>query len=97
MPRTTGPATVSFRVRSAAGGPGKVEWLTPKGADARSIAFEVPAGDWKEMTVAIPAQGPLGLLRLYLPAASRPVHVDWIEVRGKDAGTKRQRWEFSAK
>lgn len=97
MAKTSGPATVTVRVRSASGGPGKVEWLTPMKDDAKSVPFDVPAGGWKELTVEVPAQGPLGLLRVYLPAAMHPIDVDWIEVRGKEAATKRQRWEFSAK
>lgn len=101
MGRAVGPATVKLRVRSAVGGAGKVEWLPTRaaggGADAKSVPFEVPAGDWRELAVDLPAQGPIGTLRLYLPASAKPVELDWVEVRGKTADAKPQRWEFNAK
>ena len=78
-----GPATVKFRVRSATGGAGKVEWLpTPTSTDqAKSVAFHVTGGDWQEISVDVPAQGSLGILRLYLPAQKAPLQLDWIELR----------------
>src|SRR5215204_2419857 len=82
MRDVSGPVVVTLRVRSASGGDGKVEWLPPGGAAAgtspKSVPFEVPAGDWKELTVDVPAQGPLGILRLYLPASTKPVQLDWV-------------------
>ncbi len=99
MGRTAGPAVVAFRARSAQGGAGKVEWLPSGqaggGADAKSVAFEVAAGDWRELSVAIPQPGPIGTLRLYLPAHAAPVELDWVEVRGQGAGARSQRWEFA--
>ncbi|MFM8469628.1 MAG: sulfatase [Limisphaerales bacterium] len=95
MGKLTGPATLKFRARSAAGGAGKVEWL-PGGAtdaaNAQSVPYDLPAGDWREVSVNLATTGPLGVLRLYLPAASKPVELDWIEISPK-AG-KPQRWDF---
>jgi len=82
-----GPTVVTFRARSATGGEGKVEWLpTPQATEkAKSVAFQLTAGDWQEMTVALPAEGALGIVRLYLPAQKAPVQLDWIELRsGKE-------------
>ena len=92
--KTSGPTVVKFRVRTASGGVGKVEWLpTPAAADqAKSVAFQIPAGDWQELTVQLPAEGPLGIVRLYLPAQKESVQLDWIEL--KSAGEKSQRSDF---
>ena len=89
----TGPATLKFRARSATGGAGKVEWLpaATAAADAKSTPFTLMPGDWQDVSVSIPASGPLGIVRLYLPAQSQPVDVDWVELK---AGEKMKRWEF---
>ena len=87
---TDGPAKVSFRVRSAKGGAGKVEWI-PSGGKAQSVPFQIPGGDWQEIGVDIPASGPLGIFRLYLPAQSDPVELDHIELKGTG---KSKRWDF---
>ncbi len=88
----SGPAMLKLRARSANGGDGKVEWLMPdKQKDAKSAAFQLQPGDWQEVTVAIPADGPLGILRVYLPAQKQTVEIDWIEL--KSTG-KPKRWNF---
>ena len=89
----SGPATVKFRARSAAGGPGKIEWLpsATANADAKSTPFTLAPGDWQEVSVNIPATGPLGIVRLYLPAQKQPVDVDWVELKPDG---KAKRWEF---
>ena len=101
MGRTTGPVVVKLRVRTSAGGPGKVEWLPSGqaggGADAQSVAFAVAAGEWQELAVTIPTPGPLGTMRLYLPAGAQPLELDWAEVRGTGANAKPQRWDFGAR
>jgi arylsulfatase A-like enzyme len=95
MGKLTGPATLKFRARSATGGAGKVEWL-PGGAgdtaNAQSAAFNLPPGDWRELSVSVPTTGPLGVMRLYLPAQAGPVALDWVEL--KPANGKPQRWDF---
>lgn len=84
---------MKFRVRSAAGGAGKVEWLpSPSSADkARSVAFQVAGGDWQEFSVDLPSDGPLGILRLYLPAQTEAVQLDWIELQ---SGREMKRTDF---
>ena len=100
MAKMNGPVTVKARVRSATGGAGKVEWLPKSAADpsiVKSVPFTVTGGDWQEMSVDVTDDGPLGTMRLYLPvAADKPVDVDWIEVGGKSAKAKPQRWDFNA-
>ncbi|WP_395143113.1 sulfatase, partial [Armatimonas sp.] len=90
-----GPTVVSLRVRSIVGGAGKVEWLpTPQDTDkAKSVAFTLKASaEWQEVTVALPAEGALGILRLYLPAQKESLMLDWIEI--KPTQGKPQRWSF---
>jgi hypothetical protein len=98
MGKATGPVVVKLRLRSAAGGAGKVEWLgdATAGAEPKSVAFNVPAGDWQEVSVQVPAEGLLGTTRLYLPT-NAPLELDWAEIRGKGAGARPQRWDFNAK
>ena len=92
-----GPAVLKFRARTSAGGAGRIE-SRPNNADdstATSFAFDLPSGDWREVSVEIAASGPLGIIRIYLPATEKPVEVDWIELRGKAADARPQRWEFN--
>ena len=88
-----GPAAVTFRVRCADNGPGKVEWILPGGEPnpVNSAPFTIKRGDWQTVKVDIPAKGPLGILRLYLPAQQQTVEIDWVELKG---ATKSRRWEF---
>ncbi|MBI5773149.1 MAG: sulfatase [Verrucomicrobia bacterium] len=97
MGRTTGPVVVKLRVRSVAGGAGKVEWMgdAASGAEPKSVAFNMAAGDWQELSVEVPVKGLLGTTRLYLPAGAQPLELDWVEFAAK--GAKPQRWEFNAK
>lgn len=94
MGRMQGPVTVKQRVRSSSGGEGRVEWLgdANAGAQAQAVTFSVPVGDWKELTVSVPARGLLGTTRLYLPATGAGLQLDWVEIAPK-AGAP-QRWEF---
>ena len=92
--KTSGPTVVRFRVRTASGSEGKVEWLpTPAAADkAKSVAFQITGGDWQEVSVPLPAEGVLGIVRLYLPAQKESVQLDWIEL--KPAVGEPQRSDF---
>jgi arylsulfatase A-like enzyme len=90
---TAGPAVATFRVRCADGGPGKVEWIPPGATQnrANSVPFSLKPGDWQTVKIDIPAKGPLGIFRVYLPAQKQPVEVDWVELKGT---TKPRRWNF---
>ncbi len=85
-----GPAKVSFRVRSTMGGAGKAEWI-PSGGNTQCVHFQISAGDWQEISADIPATGPLGIFRLYLPAQSAPVELDRVELKGSE---KSRKWDF---
>ena len=50
-------------------------------------------GGWEEITVELPAEGPLGIVRLYLPMQEQPAEIDWIELTSKN-GSKPTRTAF---
>jgi len=74
---------VKFRVRSPTAGAGKVEWLpSPQSNDkAQSVSYKIAAGDWQDISVALPAEGALGIVRLYMPTQKEPVQIDSIELQ----------------
>ena len=90
-----GPAAVRVRLRAAAGGAGKIEGVpsAKQGAAAKSLPFELTPGEWQTVSVDLPAGFPLGILRVYLPAQSQPVDVDWVELRIRSEPQPR-RWNF---
>ena len=91
----TGPAKVTFRLRTATGGDGHIDLIrTTSGKETGIVAFPYTAkgGDWQEITVDLPHQGPATIMRLYLPHASEAVDIDWVEL--KPASAKPHRWEF---
>ncbi|MEZ5433963.1 MAG: sulfatase [Verrucomicrobiales bacterium] len=79
--------------RCRAAGNAKIEWLPSPGAvaEARSVPYQIQGGDWEEITVSLPATGPLGIVRLYVPGASSPITLDWIELR---SGAEKRRTDF---
>lgn len=95
MPKMTGPATVTLRVRVSQSGTGKIDCLPKTAAEPEgliSVPLEFKAGDWQELQATIPTPGPLGTLRLYLPAAEAPVQVDYIQVQPRQGAA--QKWDF---
>ena len=64
-----------------------MEWLPPPqaGDEAKSVAFQLVGGDWQEVGVELPAEGTLGIVRLYLPAQTAPVQLDWITLQSGKA------------
>lgn len=88
----SGPSTVKLRIK-AGGGASHLDWL-PGGVQdqASSVPFTLPSGDWQELTIEVPATGPLGIVRIYLPKHDQPIEIDWIEITSK-AG-KPTRTEF---
>lgn len=79
----TGPAHVEFRLRSAvpvSGTVGRFFSAQDKRPGA-SVAWKAASPDWQTVKVALPGDGPLGILRVYLPAGEVPVELDWIEIQ----------------
>jgi len=88
-----GPTTLKARIKAQAGA-SHVDWL-PQGVEgkAKRSDFTLKGGDWEEIAVELPAEGPLGIVRLYLPMQEQPVEIDWIELTSKD-GSKPTRTGF---
>ncbi len=80
-----GPAEVRLRVRAPAGGPGQVHWRLADETDfsaEHAVKFDLPAGDeWRNVTVAAPAQGNVAQWRVFLPADKGAVELSTLEVR----------------
>ncbi len=87
----SGPSSASFRIK-AKPGISHFDWV-PSGGKAQRALFTLKGEDWQEITVPLPATGPLGIARLYLPMQEQPVKIDWIEIRS-DNGGKVTRTEF---
>ena len=81
--------------RCAKGGEGKIEWIKnapdQKAEKPPSAPFKLAGSEWQDVSVKIPATGPLGIVRLYVPAQEQSVEIDWIELKGSGAP---KRWEF---
>lgn len=83
----SGPTTAKFRIKAKAGF-SHFDWL-PGGVGSKEqrVDFTLKGGDWEEITVELPAEGPLGIVRLYLPMQEQPVEIDWIELTSKNGPT----------
>jgi len=89
--RFSGPSTVKFRLKAKTDA-SHFDWLPgSKEANARRVPFTFKGGDWEEITVELPAEGPLGIVRLYLPMQEPPVEIDWIELQ---SGSLKHRTDF---
>jgi arylsulfatase A-like enzyme len=97
-----GPLTMQLRLRSKAGGAGKIWWKTAAQnefpADSQIVPFEVPAGeDWQDIRLSLPVKGTTAIIRTYLPAADAPVDIE--SIRFLAAGSKKpvREWSFGAR
>ena len=87
----SGPSTASFRIKAK---PGTSHFdCQINGGKPLRVPFALKGDDWQEITVQIPATGPLGIVRLYLPMQEQPVEIDWIGLRS-DNGGKVTRTDF---
>lgn len=92
--QTMGPATLTMRVRAPQGGQGKIAWLPPGSKDTvddKTVRYSLQPSNWQDVVVRLPAEGPLGIIRVYLPAQQQTVEVDWIELK---PGPPPGRWDF---
>ncbi len=87
--RHGGATTVQFRIQAAAG-VAHVDWL-PGGSEGgvRRADYTLKGGGWEEVSVTLPAEGPPGILRIYLPMQGKPVEIDWIEISSAKGGAVR--------
>lgn len=98
--KATGPFTVKLRIRSTAGGAGKIHWRTDKQETLppeQVVNFEVKAGGgWQEVAVELPVQGTLALFRLFLPADQSPVEIASVDFISTVTKKSVHAWNFGA-
>lgn len=97
--KLVGPLTLTLRARSAAGGAGKLMWVTvdQEGDFSQNptVKYDLPSGDdWQDIRVELPVKGKLRIVRLYLPAEEAPMEIQSITFAGKGGGKKV--WNFKA-
>lgn len=95
-----GALTLMLRVKSAAGGPGRVQWMTEEQTEfpktGQTAAFELSAiQEWQDVSVAVPVHGALRIARLYLPADRAPVEIASIRWLDADGNLVRM-WAFDS-
>ncbi|MDG2223576.1 MAG: sulfatase [Rubripirellula sp.] len=97
--RMDGPVEFKMRVRTQAGGTGRIQWRTeaqksfPKNGQDQS--FKIVGGDWQELSVPLAVDGKLIHLRLFPPRQKQPLFIDWIEIVPNAAKPEgRKRWDF---
>jgi arylsulfatase A-like enzyme len=89
----SGPTTAKFRIKAQAGS-SHFDWLPGGvGGKPKRSDFTLKGGDWEEITVELTAEGPLGIVRLYLPMQAQNVEIDWIELTSQN-GSKPTRTGF---
>ena len=75
-----GPTVVKVRMK-ANPGEAKVEWFSAGLKDKpQSVAYKNISAEMQEISVAVPATGPIGILRLYLPKQAEPIEVESIVI-----------------
>lgn len=96
----TRPLLLSLRLRSTMGGDGKVWWKTaeqdsfPEGKQL--IQFDVAASErWQNIHVELPIEQRTQILRIYLPAESKPVDVQGIRFTDPKTEKVIRAWDFS--
>ena len=83
--KLSGATTVRFRIK-AIGGNAHLDWL-PDGpaGKAQRVDFTIKNEDWEEITVKVPATGPVGIIRLYFAEQTTAAQVDWVELQSAKA------------
>lgn len=80
-----GPSQVKFRLKGSEG-EAHVDWLPDgPGAPAKVVMYRSTSDQWQEITVEIPADSALGIVRIYFPADSQVVEVDSIEITSRES------------
>jgi len=95
----SGPLTLRLRARCAAGGPGKVQWVTENKGDfaapGQTAEFALtPGAEWQDVDLALPIQGQPRIIRLYLPADKGPVEIEAIRYLDRTGRPVRE-WAFA--
>ncbi len=93
-----GPLTVKLRARSTAGGEGRIQWKTASQEtfpeSAQLVTYDLPAGkNWQDVSVQLPIEGKVSVIRLYFPAEKTAVEVQTIQFLDKSGREKS--WDFA--
>jgi arylsulfatase A-like enzyme len=98
--QSAGPITLKLRARSQTGGTGKVLWKTAE-QDAfpetgQSAEYKLEGGtDWQDVTVSLPVEGQVGIVRLYLPANVAAVEMESLEFSAGKTNQTLRKWDFA--
>lgn len=81
--KLSGASTATIRIKTKPG-VSHLDWL-PDGpaGKAQSVEYIAKGGEWEEISVKVPATGPLGVVRLYFPKETTAAQVDWIRLQNK--------------
>ncbi len=88
-----GPVQVTFRIKVPQAGEGKIEWIPPGASQdaAQSVPYSVTGTEMTTVTVRVPWEKPIGILRIYLPTGANTAEVDWIEL---ETASGKRRFDF---
>lgn len=94
-----GPLTLTLRARSQAGGAGQVQWKTTGQSDfpqeGQKVSFSLPGGgQWQDVKVNLATDGPVQIVRVYLPAEQEPVDIQLLRYQDPKTGETVQEWSF---
>ncbi|MBN2451536.1 MAG: sulfatase [Lentisphaeria bacterium] len=96
----SGPLSLTLRVRTTAGGPGRIQWQTAAQAEfpqeGQTVAFALAGSEeWQEVTVDVPAaEGTYAVIRLYLPAQEAPLEIAFLRYAAAATGALVKTWDF---
>ncbi len=82
----SGPSKVKFRIKAKVGSSHVDLLANGTEGKAKRAEFTLKGSDWEEITAELTAEGPLGIVRLYLPMQETPIEIDWIELTSKSGG-----------
>ena len=93
-----GPVDVTLRIRTQDHGTGRLQWRT-EGQNQflaeTTQSFDIPSGDWQELSIPLDVNGQLIHIRLFLPSSKQSIDIDWIEIHSKTKPSPAQmRWDF---
>lgn len=97
--KLAGPLRVGLRLRAPEGGTGRLQWKTEAQEaftqEGQVVDYTLSGGgEWEELSLELPVEGALGILRIHLPAAGgKSVEIGSIRIEG--AGGKARAWDFS--
>lgn len=97
--KLAGPVTITLKTRQGSG-PARVQWRVhgqeqfPESGQIVEYRLQSDAAD-RLTRVAVPVEGELLHVRLYLPASSQPVEIESIEIRSSSG--RSERWSFAAR